>query len=91
MEALGLKIGDVLVLVFSRDESITATVVSGGKVEFSGEITSPSGAALTALHSLGYKCPTANGYAYWMFDGELLTERRSRMESERFGAQGQAE
>jgi hypothetical protein len=83
LEALGIKSGDVL--VFSRDEFITATVVEGGRLDLKGEILSPSAAALKILHSLGYSCPTANGYAYWMFQGELITERRARIEAEAFG------
>lgn len=83
LEALGIKPGDVL--VFSRDEAITATVVEGGRLDLKGEILSPSAAALKVLRSLGYSCPTANGYAYWMFQGELITERRARIEAEAFG------
>jgi hypothetical protein len=80
LEALGIKPGDVL--TFSRDETLTATVVDGGKVNFEGEVHSLSSAALRALHRLGYSTPTANGSQYWMFDGELLNERRNRMEAE---------
>ncbi len=45
-----------------------------------------SAAALDALHRLGYKTPTASGSEHWMFDGELLDERRRRMEAEQFDA-----
>lgn len=82
LEALGIKPGDVLSC--SRDENITATVVDGGKVNFNGEILSLSAAALKALHSLGYNTPAASGSEYWMFEGELLDERRNRMEAEQF-------
>lgn len=82
LDALGIKAGDVLTC--SRDETITATVVDGGKVNFQGEIISLSAAALKALHSLGYSTPAASGSEYWMFDGELLDERRNRMEAEQF-------
>lgn len=83
LDALGIHAGDVL--TFSRDESLTATVVDGSKVNFQGENQSLSAAALKALHGLGYKTPTASGSEYWMFDGELLDERRKRMEDEQFG------
>jgi len=82
LEAIGIKAGDVLTL--SRDESITATVVDGGKVSFQGELHSLSAAALKALHSLGYSTPAASGSDYWVFDGELLDERRRRIEAEQF-------
>ncbi|SMF93925.1 T5orf172 domain-containing protein [Methylomagnum ishizawai] len=82
LDALGIKPGDVLTC--SRDETLTATVVDGGKVDFQGETLSLSAAALKALHSLGYKTPSASGSDYWIFDGELLDERRRRMEAEQF-------
>lgn len=40
---------------------------------------------LIALHSLGYTTPAASGPGYWMFDGELLSDRRRRLEAEQFG------
>jgi hypothetical protein len=82
LDAIGIKPGDVL--IFSRDESITARVAGEGKVEFQGELLSPSAAALRALHQLGYKTPKASGSEHWMFEGELLDERRRRLESEQF-------
>lgn len=82
LDAIGIKPGDVLTL--SRDENITATVVENGKVEFDGEIMSLSAAALKALHSLGYRTPAASGPGYWMFEGELLGERRQRIEANQF-------
>lgn len=82
LDAIGIKPGDVLTL--SRDEDITATVVEDGKVDFKGEIMSISAAALKALHSLGYRTPAASGPGYWMFEGELLGERRQRMEANQF-------
>ena len=84
LEALGIKPGDVLTL--SRDESITSTVVEGGKVNFQGKEQSLSAAALCALQSLGYSTPAASGSEYWMWNGELLDERRRRMEAEQFDA-----
>ena len=82
LDALGIKLGDVLAL--SRDENITAIVVEDGKVNFQGEVLSLSAAALKALHGLGYSTPAASGPGYWMFDGELLDERRRRLEAEQF-------
>lgn len=82
LEAIGIRPGDVLVL--SRDEEITAEVVGDGKVRYQGEVLSLSAAALKALHSLGYSTPAASGPGYWMFEGELLGERRKRMEASQF-------
>jgi hypothetical protein len=84
LDALGILPGAVL--SFSRDETITATVVEGGKVLFQGQQMSLSAAALTVLHSLGYQTPAASGSEYWIFEEELLDERRKRMEAEQFNA-----
>ena len=88
LDAIGIKPGDIL--QFSRDESIRAVVVYDGRLEYDGETLSPSAAALKALHKLGYKTPTASGSEHWMFEGELLDERRRRMESEQFDQTGAA-
>lgn len=82
LEAIGILPGAVL--SFSRDESVTATVLEGGRLDFEGEVLSPSAAALKALYRMGYQTPTASGSEYWMFEGELLDERRRRIEAERF-------
>ena len=82
LEAIGIKPGEVL--TFSRDEKVTATVVESGKVNFEGEIMSPSAAALKALNRMGYKTPAASGSEHWLFEEELLDERRRRLEAEQF-------
>ncbi|MBD2588393.1 hypothetical protein [Synechococcus elongatus] len=82
LDSLGIKAGDTLTC--SRDEALTATVVSGGKVDFQGEVLSLSAAALKALHGVGYKTSAASGSKYWMFDGELLNERRRNVELDQF-------
>lgn len=83
LEPLGIKPGDLLTC--SRNDAITAAVVEGNKVNFNGEILSLSAAALKALHSLGYTSSAASGSRYWKFEGELLDERRRRLEAEKFG------
>src|SRR5207248_373249 len=88
LDAIGIKPGDVL--SFSRDESIQAIVAPEGKVQYEGEILSPSAAALKALHKLGYQTPAASGSEHWMFEGETLDERRRRMEAEQFDQPGVA-
>jgi hypothetical protein len=71
-----VSVGDVL--VYTRDESITATIVADKKIQFEEEVTSLSRAALTLLHRDGYKWKQANGWAYWMKDGETMGERVER-------------
>lgn len=82
LHSIGINPGDVLTL--SRDENVTATVVEGNKVLFEGQTLSLSDAALRALRAKGYKAPAVSGSVYWMFDGELLSDRRQRFEESRF-------
>lgn len=84
LAALGIHQGAVL--HFSRDEAITATVQQDNRVRYQGQEMSLSAAALAALHRLGYRTPTASGSEHWLFEGELLDERRRRMEAEQFDA-----
>ena len=78
-----LKAGDVL--TFTRDEDVTVTVIDERKIEFRGDTTSVSGAALTLLHELGYTWKTVNGWGYWLYDGETIGERLNRLLEEREG------
>lgn len=82
LDAIGISPGDTL--TFSRDETVTAKVLLDNKIEFEGNETSLSAAALEVLTRMGYSTPTAAGTGYWMFDGELLDERRRRIEAEQF-------
>lgn len=84
LSALGIHPGAAL--SFSRDESITAMVMPDNRVSYDGQEMSISAAALSALHRLGYRTPAASGSEYWMYEGELLDERRRRMEAEQFDA-----
>ena len=84
LDALGILPGAVL--TFSRDENLTAIVAENGKISYQGEVLSLSAAALKILHVLGYKTPSASGSEYWMFDGEILDERRRKMEATQFDA-----
>ncbi len=69
-------------LVFDKDENLKAITVANNKVLFDGEEMSLSAAALRALRSLGYKWKSAQGAAHWKYNGELLKNRRERMEDE---------
>ncbi len=79
---IGIKPGTIL--TFSRNEARTAVVLEGNKVTLDGELMSLSAAALKVLNQMGYQTPAASGSEYWMFDGELLDERRRRLEAEQF-------
>ena len=78
-----VKAGDIL--KYSKDESITATVISDRKIEFEGEETSLSAAALKLLHRDGYTWKQANGWNFWMLDDETLAERVYRIIDESSG------
>lgn len=71
-------------LTFSRDEARMSMVLEGNKVNLDGEVMSLSAAALKVLKQMGYQTPAASGSEYWMFEGELLDERRRRLEAEQF-------
>lgn len=86
LDAIGIKPGDML--NFSRDESVTAIVVENGRVQFDNQVMSLSASALLILQRMGYKTTAASGSDYWMFEGELLDERRKRLEVEQFGETG---
>jgi len=70
------------ILSFVKDETITAKVVDDRSIEFEGEVTSTSKAARDVLHRLGGTLTAAQGPLYWVYEGETLSERRSRMENE---------
>lgn len=82
LNAIGINPGAIL--SFSRDEDVKATVVEGNTVDLNGEHLSLSAAAVKVLASMGYKSLAASGSEYWMFEGELLDERRRKLEAERF-------
>ena len=70
----GVPIGATL--EFVKDQNVTAKVVSDKAIEFRGERTSLSKAALTLVHELGYSWRTLNGTLYWMHEGLTLDEKR---------------
>jgi len=81
LDAIGIKAGDQL--NFSRDKTRTAVVQGDGRVLLDGELLSLSAAALKVLQSMHYRTPTASGSEYWMYDDELLDDRRRRIEAEK--------
>ena len=68
-------------LTFTKDATITCVVIDHKKVEFEGEVTSLSAAALTVAHRMGYNWKQIPGPQYWEYDGETLSELRRRMEA----------
>ena len=70
-------------LYFSKDESITSTVISNNKINFEGQEMSLTASAQKLLfEKFGYKPQAIAGTLFWMYDGESLAERRIRLESE---------
>ena len=69
---IGIEPGTIL--KFSKDPSVTCTVVDDRKVDFEGERTSLSASALTVVHRMGYEWPTVNGWAYWTLEGRPLSD-----------------
>jgi hypothetical protein len=77
---LNIPIGATL--VFAKDVTITAQVVADGKVNFDGEVMSPSAAAKIAVKQLGYNWSAVSGSVFWMYADETLVARRLRLEDE---------
>ena len=75
-------IGAGAVLVFSRDQNVTAIVINDRDIEFEGQVTSLSTSAYTIVRRLGYNWSAVAGPDYWIYEGETLSERRRRFEDE---------
>ncbi len=69
---LGIERGALL--TFSKAPEITCTVVDDKRVEFDGTVTSVSASALEVTRRLVHDWPTVNGWAYWQYEGRLLSE-----------------
>lgn len=67
-------------LTFTKDASETCTVVADGKIDYCGQVMSPSAAALIVIRKLGYNWAAVSGSDYWEYDGETLTARRLQLE-----------
>jgi len=79
-DMINVPVGSVL--SFVKDPTITSIVVDKHKIEFEDEIHSLSSSTLKIVHRMGYTWKQVSGPTYWMYEGETLTERRSRMEQE---------
>lgn len=76
---VGIPVGSSL--QFLSDESVVCTVKSHTRVEFEGEDHSLSSAGLIAKNRMGYNWRTLAGPLNWKFEGEVLDDRRLRLES----------
>lgn len=74
----GISVGSIIKYV--NDPSVEATVVDDSHISYKGVITSTSALARDLLES-DYP---VQGTAYFTFEGERLTERRDRMEEEKY-------
>ena len=79
-DMINVPVGSIL--TFVKDPTITSTVVDKHKIKFEDEIHSLSSSTLKIVHRMGYTWSQVSGPTYWMYEGETLTERRSRMEQE---------
>ena len=79
MDMVDIPIGSEL--TFSRDEEVACIVKANNRVEFEGVDHSLSSAALIATKRMGFNWKTISGPYSWKFEGEILTDRRARFES----------
>lgn len=75
------------ILTFSKDDTLTCTVIDDKKIEFEDSQSSLSKSALEIVHRLGYTWKAVAGPDYWQFEDETLTSRRLRLEEEASKAQ----
>lgn len=68
------------ILYHRKDETITCEVLNDREVNYNGERTSLSRAALDAYHSLGYDWKSVSGPETWMFEGKSLDLLRKEIE-----------
>ena len=68
------------VLAHKKDEVEVCTVKDNHTVIYNGEEMSLSQSALRVFHKLGYNWSAVSGPSSWVYEGELLDERRRRLE-----------
>jgi hypothetical protein len=76
---IGIKPGTELQL-FKDPTILCRTVDDVNKVDFKGDITSLSDAAMQALQSIGIDWPTVAGPWEWAYQGKRLDEIRREIE-----------
>jgi hypothetical protein len=67
-------------IVFAKGDGFTATVIDDTRIEFRGETTSLSGSAALIMQELGYSWVATQGPAFWLYNGETLSDRRRERE-----------
>lgn len=80
-ERFNFKMVDIPIgaeITFARDETIKARVYDSKNIFYDGE---PSSLSAVAKKIMGVDWPP-QGPLYWVYEGETLDERRSRIESE---------
>jgi hypothetical protein len=70
------------VLNFTKDESITATVIDDKRIRFRDKETSLSSAALEIVHDMGYTWKQIAGPQWWLYEGTTLSELRNLVEQD---------
>lgn len=69
-------------ITFTRDNTKTAKVISDKTVEYNHKEYSLSKLALKLFKELGYDWKTVCGPSYFEYNGEILADRRERLEEE---------
>lgn len=77
-----LNIPNGAILEFVKDESETCKVISENRVLYKGKEYSLSGLALELLHKRGIMWARVQGPAMFKYNGEILTDRRDKIERE---------
>lgn len=60
-------------LTFTKDDTITCTVVSDRRVDFQGQTMSATAAALAVIREMGYDWKSLSGMEYWAYNGVKLS------------------
>lgn len=80
-EMLNIPIGTKL--HFTRNENIVCEVYDNRKVKYQDNIYSLSQLSSEILiKKYSWKGKNVNGFQFWKYEGEILTDRRSRLENE---------
>lgn len=80
-DMVGIDTGATLIFIKNKERKVT--VADNRKVRLeNGDTVSLSNAAMQLLKQEGYNWKTYRGSDHFMYEGEILTERRERMESE---------
>jgi len=78
-----LKIKKGEELIFTRDEKIICKVVDNRKVEYNNAPYSLTALTREILQlKYNWKSSRMNGFGYWIYDDEILSARRERIEKE---------